>query len=141
MIYVIIATIFYSIAIILVSAAARNLNTNVSAGLANTISAIIPLAVAAPYLTKQTLQDHRLGVGLALLAGISIAIFTMASSKAYSLNKVAVVAPVVLGGSIFLSAILAMLIYKEKSSPMETLGLAVLGLGLLIIIYARATAK
>jgi drug/metabolite transporter (DMT)-like permease len=54
---------------------------------------------------------------------------------------VALVSPIVFGGTIFLSAILSYFIFKEKVSPIQFSGLAILGVGLLLIIYSAATGK
>ncbi len=78
---------------------------------------------------------------MAIIGGILIAFFVMAINKAYVENKVAVVAPIVFGGSIFLSAILSFVFFKEKITSLQGLGLALLGVAILIITYARATGK
>ncbi len=63
----------------------------------------------------------------------------MALNRSYSVNKVAIVAPIVFGGAIFLSAILSNIFFKEKIGLLQGVGLGFLGIGLIIIIYARAT--
>lgn len=62
----------------------------------------------------------------------------MTLNKSYSVNKVAIVAPIVFGGAIFFSAILSSFIFKEKIGSVQGIGLAFLGIGLALIIYARA---
>ena len=141
MIYIFIAMFFYATAILLISAASRSISPTLTAGLSNAIGAIIPMAIAAPLFNKQTFQNHRLGVLLALLGGICIAIFAMAVAKSYSINKVAVVAPIVFGGAILLSAVVSIGFLKAKATATELVGLATLVIGLAIITYARATGK
>jgi len=121
--------------------AARNANTAVISTIMNVVSAIIPLAVAIPAVVKNGLGNQKLGIIYALLAGIAIALFTLALNKSYAVNKVAVVAPIVFGGAIFLSAILSYFFFKEKIGLIQGVGLAVLAIGLLLIIYARVTGK
>jgi len=70
-----------------------------------------------------------------------VALFTMALTKSFSVNKVAIVVPIVFGGSIFLSAILSNIFLKEKVTITEGLGLLILGVGLAIITYAKLTTK
>jgi hypothetical protein len=65
----------------------------------------------------------------------------MALNKSYALNKVAIVVPIVFGGAIFLSTILSGFIFKEKIGFLQGVGLGFLGIGLILIIYARAVAK
>lgn len=143
MIFIIGAAVFYAIAIIFSTVASRKIDTNLAAGLGNLISAIIPIIVAAPLLNKRllTVPDSRIGVIMEIFAGIFVALFTMALTKSFSINKVAIVVPIVFGGSIFLSAILSYFFLKEKITITEGFGLLVLGVGLGIITYARLTAK
>lgn len=137
MIYIFLALICYSIAIILGASAARNLNSNLAAGIINTVSAIIPIAIAIPLITKKNLGSHKFGLIMSVLAGIMIALFVMAINKAYAQNKVGIVAPVVFGGAIFLSTTLSYFIFKEKVSQLQFIGLLVLAVGFSLVIYAR----
>ncbi len=141
MIYIFLALIFYTAAILVGAYASRMANTNLVAALINIVSAIIPTIVAIPFLSKINLQNQRLGFIAALAAGFLIALFSIALTKSYSQNKVAIVAPIVFGGSILLSAILSYFFLKEKITLIEGLGLLILGGGLLIIVYARFTGR
>ena len=87
------------------------------------------------------IADGKLGIIYALIGGIAIALFTMALTKSFALNKVAIVSPIVFGGSIFLSAIISFFLFKEKISMYQGIGLAFLGVGILFILYARMTGK
>lgn len=141
MIYLFIALGFYAVGLLFGAAASRNVNTNLAAGITNALAAAIPLAVAWPYMTKATIQNHKFGVVMAVLGGICIAIFAMALNKSFTLNKVGIVAPVVFGGAILLSTMLSALVFKEKITLLEGAGLAVLLVGMGIIVYARALVK
>jgi|SRR3990167_5835886 len=141
MIYIILASIFYTSAIILGTIASRNANTNLIAGITNIVSVFIPLAVVAPLLSKKLLADSKFGVLMAFFTGIAIALFTMALTKSYSENKVAIVVPIVFGGAIFLSSLLSYFFFKEKITPYQGAGLIFLGMGLLLIIFARITGR
>lgn len=143
MVFIIVAAVFYSIAIILSTIASRKIDTNLAAGIGNLIAAIIPIAIAAPLLNKKllTVPDSRFGMIMEILAGICVALFTMALTKSFSINKVAIVVPIVFGGSIFLSAILSTIFLKEKITLTESFGLSVLLIGLGIITYARLSGR
>jgi drug/metabolite transporter (DMT)-like permease len=141
MIYIILAMIFYAVGILLGAAASRNANTNLAAAITNAISAVVPILVVIPVLSKKMLTNQKLGVILATLAGISIAFFVMAINKSYAVNKVGIVAPLVFGGAIFISTIASYFIFKEKISGMQAAGLIILAVGFGVIIYARATGK
>lgn len=141
MIYIILAMVFYTAAIMFGAYASRKADSNLVSAVMNILSALIPIAVIVPILSKKLIADSRLGIVYAALAGAAIALFTMALNKSYSANKVAIVAPIVFGGAIFLSALLSYIFLKEKIGVLQGVGLAFLGLGLILIIYARATMK
>jgi len=125
MIYIILALLFYSAAIMFGAYASRNANSNLVSAVMNILSAVIPIAVIIPLLSKKLIGDSRLGILYAAIAGVAIALFTMALNKSYSVNKVAIVAPIVFGGAIFLSAILSSIFFKEKIGLLQGVGLGI----------------
>lgn len=141
MIWIIIASVIYGVAIVLAAVASRNANTTVVAAILNTVSAVIPIAVAIPLLEKKTLQQQKYGLIMAVATGVLIAFFVMAVNKAYAVNKVGIVAPAVFGGAIFLSTAISYFALKEKISLLQAIGLLMLAIGFGVIIYARATGK
>lgn len=90
---------------------------------------------------KQTLTSSRFGVFAAVMCGVTVAVYVMAINKAYSTNKVAIVAPVILGGALLISTVASYFIFKEKISPFQAIGLALLFIGLGFVVYARATGR
>jgi uncharacterized membrane protein len=143
MIYILLAVVFYATAIILSAIASRAINSNLVSALTNIVSAIIPIAVVVPILNKHIVESSqkRFGILMAILSGLAIAIFTMTLNKSYTENKVAIVAPMVFGGAIFLSAVLSNIFLKEKISLLQGIGLALLAAALSLIVYARMTGK
>lgn len=141
MVYIFLALLLYTAAILFGAAAARNANTTLVTALNNIVSAIIPIAIAIPLIASKTLHNQKYGLVLAGISGIFVSLFVLALNKSFLFNKVAVVIPVVFGGMIFLTAVLSAVIFKEKIGTTQGVGLLVLGLGLVIIIYARVTAK
>lgn len=77
---------------------------------------------------------------MSLFCGVAAGIYIMALSKSFSENKVALVVPIVYGGTILLSSVLSYFIFKEKISLIEGIGLLLVLAGLAIILYARAAA-
>lgn len=141
MIYLILAMLFYSAATIIIAVASRNLNTNAVTGIINTISAIIPFTILLVTANKNSILNQKYGLTMAIVAGVLISFFSLALTKSYSMNKVAIVAPTIFGGAIFLSAILSYFLFKEKISLVQGIGLIFLFVGLVLIIYARATGR
>lgn len=141
MIYIILALLFYTVAIMIGTIASRSTDSNLVSAIVNIVSAIIPTVVVIPMLNKKVVDNGKLGILFAVVGGIAVALFTMALNKSYAVNKVAIVAPIVFGGAIFLTAILSYLFLKEKMTVIQSLGLAFLGIGVVLIIYAKATGR
>ena len=139
MIYIFAAMILYTVAILVGAAASRNLHPVITSAVMNTVAAAIPIAAMVPLIGKKVVVGSGLGIWLAIAAGALIALFTLAITKSYAENKIGIVAPMIFGGAILLSTVLSALIYKEKISVIEGVGLAVLAVGFAIITYARAT--
>lgn len=140
MIYIILAMVFYTVIILTGTAASRHLNTNLVAAITNVISAIVPFIVVIPILSKKIFTASKFGVGMALIDGFFIALFAMALTKSFSLNKIGIVTPIVFGGAILMSTIGSYFIFKEKISLTEAIGLFLVLAGLSVVIYARAVA-
>lgn len=121
--------------------ASRNTNSNLVSAVVNVVSAILPVALVLPILDRKLLVNGKLGITVAVLAGISIAIFSMAFNKSLQTNKVGIVSPLIFGGAIFLSTILSYFFLKEKISLVQSLGLFFLAVGFGFIIYSASTGK
>lgn len=141
MLYIFMAAIFYSAAVIFAAIASRTLNSNLVTAIVNTISAIIPIIIAGPFLGKIFQNNGRAGILSAIAAGTFIAIFALALNKSLQIEKIGIVTPIVFGGMIFLTSFLSLFFFKEKISPFQFSGLTLLGLGLLLIIYSAYSGK
>ncbi|MGB2731903.1 MAG: hypothetical protein WBC38_02950 [Microgenomates group bacterium] len=141
MIYIFLASILYTVGIMFGAAASRSANTNLVAGIMNAVSALLPIALVIPILNAKTFTNSKMGIIYAVVAGLLIALFTMALGKSFAENKVAIVSPMVFGGAIFLSTILGYVICKEQVSRFQAIGLFFLAVGLGFVIYARWTGR
>ena len=141
MIYIFLALGLYTFAILLGTAAARNVNSNIASVVTTIISALATSVVVLPFVSKKMVEGHRFGIIMAALGGISVALFTVMINKAFVVNKVGIVSPIVLGGAIFLSTVFSYFIFKEKVSTVQFIGLLVMAVGLSVVIYARATER
>lgn len=139
MIYIFAAMIIYTIAILVSTIASRNANATLVNTIINTVSAIVPIGLFVTLVSKTHFQSSKIGIIMSILGGIAIALFGLALSKSYATNKVAIVVPIVFGGSIFLSAILSVIFLNEKITLLQLIGLLFLAIGLAFIIYARAS--
>ncbi len=141
MIYILLAAVLYTAALLLGAYASRHANTSVVAAITNIISATIPIAAVAYEWSRHPLQNERAGLIAAAFGGVAVAFFVLVLNKSFVVNKVAVVSPIVFGGAIFLSAILGWIIFKERITPYQGVGLILLAIGLGFITYAKATGK
>ncbi len=141
MIYIIIATILYTIALIFITLSARHADTNLATAITNIVSTILPVIIIIPYLNKKLVSDGKVGLIYAILGGIAIALYTLALTKSFATNKIAIVSPIIYGGSIFLTAIISFILFKEKISLFQGIGLSLVGVGILFILYAIVTGK
>lgn len=141
MIYILLSIIFYTAALLFGVAASRNTNTALAAAVTTLVSMVIPIIVVIPIVSKKLIVDTKAGLAYAAASGVTVAIFALCINKAYVMNKVGVVAPAVWGGAIFLSTIISYFAFKEKISWLQGLGLLLVGLGFIVILYARATGK
>lgn len=134
--------LLYSVGILFGAAAARHSDTNVATAIINTMSTVLPLIVVAYAASKKTLvSSDKFGITMAILGGLGVGLFVMAINKAFSVNKVGIVTPMVFGGAVFLSTIASYFIFKEKISALQGVGLVLLATGFIVITYARATTK
>lgn len=141
MVYIFLAMIFYAVATLFMTSANRNINTNLSVAIVNTLSALIPLVVIIPLIGKKLQGNPKFGIAMAVAGGVCIALFGLAFAKALSVNKVGVAVPIVFGGSIFISTVASFFVFKEKLSTLEMVGLGLVGFGLVAIVYARSAGK
>ena len=141
MVYIFLAMICYSLALTFAAFASRAADPIVVAAITNTISALIPILIIIPTIGKMSVQNQRMGMIMAVCGGLLIALFVILLNKAFVQNKVAIVSPIVFGGSIFLSAILSYFFLKEKISMFQGIGMGLILFGIIFITYARLTGK
>lgn len=139
MFYLIAALLLYTIAILLISLANKNLNSALATAIVNVIATIIPFGVVINNFDKKIFENAKFGIIISIIGGIVIGLYTLALSKSFATNKVGIVSPIIFGGAIFLSTILSAVFFKEKITMLQGVGLGFLGIGFLIIIYVKAS--
>lgn len=141
MIYIILSLFLYTIANLLSAFTARSSGSpTMVAAIVASVSAVIPLAYAIPLVSKKDFSSHS-AIILSILSGLCIGLFTITLIKSLSINKVGIVLPIVLGGTLFLSTLLSLFVFKERVSSLQSVGLFLMGCGLIVLIYTRATGK
>jgi multidrug transporter EmrE-like cation transporter len=141
MVYLILALLLYTAAILIGAFASRNANTSLVSAITNIVSIIIPTLVAIPVIAKKNgLNTQKYGILMAALGGIVISLFVLTLNKSFTQNKIGIITPVVFGGAILLSTLLSYFLFKEKITAIEGAGLVLMLCGFAILIYARATS-
>ena len=141
MIYLIIAAIIYTAATMFSTYASRHADTTLAGGLTNAVGALMPLTLVALEWAKRPVHNEKAGILAAIGGGIAIGLFVIIFNKSLTVNKVAIVVPIIFGGSILLSTIAGYVIFKERATPYQLAGLVLLLGGLAFMSYARATGK
>ena len=140
-ILIIFATISYTLFDIFASKAGNGIDANLSAIIFNTLGAFIPLLVymylkfpkGAKHITTSTS-----GIIYSVLAGISIALFSILLIKIFERGGLAYVIPLIYGGSIVLASLAGWLIFKESVSMLQMIGIAIIIIGIIFVIIAKA---
>lgn len=140
MFYLLVSLFLYTAAVLLLSLGSKNLNSNLFIAIVNTVAAIIPVGLLAATYDKKIFDNAKFGILVSIAAGVVLALYTIFLGKSFAENKVGIVTPIIFGGTIFLSTILSSVLFKEKITFPEGVGLGFLGIGFLIIIYVKATA-
>lgn len=141
MITILVALGFYTTALMLIAVASRSINASVVTMVVNIMSAVIPIGAALPLIERYPVAQNKEGYMYAAIAGACIAVFGIALARSFADSRVAIVSPIVFGGSIFLTAILSALIFKERISMFQGIGLACIFVGLSFIVYSKITGK
>ncbi len=142
MFYIFAALLCYTAALLLGAYASRKADTNLVAGVTNVVGTIIPLATFWVLAAQKRIgESSREGIVAAIAGGVAIALFVMAINRAFTTDKVAIVSPVVFGGAIVLSTVLSWWIFKERLTPVQAAGLGLMTIGIVLVVYAKATGR
>jgi len=136
---IILATISYTLFDIFASRAGGKIDANLSSFVFNIIGALLPLIIYGYLKFKKTglIPTTSSGVVNSLLAGISIAIFSILLIKIFEKGGLAYVIPLIYGGSILLASLFGWLIFKESVSILQLVGIFVIVIGIGLVVYSK----
>ncbi len=141
MLYLILSALLLTVAILVGTAASRHADAAAIAILSSAMAIVIPFIVLVPKLVaKHSFAGQGFGLAMGALSGLFIGVYVLTLTKSLAETKVGIVAPVVYGGAIVLSTVLSYIIYKEKLTLLEGVGLGLVVAGLALVMYARAHA-
>lgn len=131
-------TLFYSFFQIFVARTAGKIDATLPGVIGNLVAVVIPLAVFI-YLKfgkrAEMFPATTQGIVYSVLAGVAVAIYGILLVKSFERADIAVVIPVVFGGSIALSTLFSWLFLKEQISSIQLAGIiaVIIGVGLIAL--------
>jgi uncharacterized membrane protein len=140
LVLIIFATIFYTLFDFFASRAGGQLDPNFSAVLFNGIGTLIPFVLYGFYkLTKgsQLLPTTKSGAINSILAGISIAIFSILLIKIFEKGGLSYVVPLIYGGTIVLATLLGWLVSKDQITAVQGWGIVVIAVGVGMVALGK----
>lgn len=136
-----IAIVLYSGFGILTAQASTRLNSNLVAAIGNAIGMAIPLVVFYIAQAKKQVITTKEGIIYAVLAGVLIAGFSMLLTYIFSRSEnISFVMPVVYGGTIIVTTLAGIVLFKEHLSAIGIIGVALVAVGITCLVYARLHA-
>ena len=138
---IIFAIIFYTAFGLFASKAGGKINDSLSAAIFNGIGAAVPLLVYLFFKTKQNAQSTNEGVIYSVLAGVSIAVFSVLLINIFSrAENVSFVMPTIYGGAVVLATVAGVFLFKESLAPVAFAGVLLVAIGVSMLIYSRIVA-
>ena len=137
---IVIATIFYALFDIFASRAGNAIDPNLSSVIFNGLGMVIPLVLFVLYKSvwgTQLVATTTSGLVYSVLAGISIAVFSVLLIKIFEQGGLAYVVPLIYGGTIVLTALVGWAFYQESVSWLQAVGILVIVVGITIIVVSK----
>lgn len=140
LILIALATVFYTLFDVFASQAGNKIDSNLSSVIFNGLGAIIPLLT---YFYLKLSKSHGListsknGIVYSVLAGVSIAVFSILLIKIFEKSGLAYVIPLIYGGSIALSVLTGILVFKESTNIYQILGILLIMAGVSFVVYSK----
>ncbi len=139
-IFIILATILYTLFDIFASRAGNKIDANLSPVIFNGLGAILPLIIYAFYKFSKgakLIATTSSGIIYSVLAGISIALFSILLIKIFEKGGLAYVVPLIYGGTVALASLTGWILFKESVSDPQIIGIVVVIVGIALIIISK----
>ncbi len=140
LVLIVAATIAYTFFETFASLAGNKVDANLSSVIFNGLGALIPLAAyffLRFYKKAEVITATTSGMAYSVLAGISIAVFSILLIKIFEKGGLSYVVPLIYGGTVVLAALIGWLFLKESFNLVHLLGIAIISLGIGLVVYAK----
>lgn len=141
MFYLVASSLILTAAVLIITSAARHAHIVLVALTVNIMTVVVPLLLLLNKHDRKQLDGQKYGLLMAALGGLLVGFYALTYNKALSQTKVGIVTPLVYGGVIFLTTVCSYFMYREKLTAAECMGSALVLAGIVVIVYARATAR
>lgn len=141
MIYILFSMVCYSVFLIFIGIASRRLESSAVNMIGNISAAIIPTIIFFTTSNISKIKSDKYGLITSIIAGVFITFYGLFLSKSFTTDKVAIISPIVYGGTILISAIAGIYVFKEKITMIQGIGLVLILTGIAFVIYAKSTGK
>ncbi|MFA6071960.1 MAG: hypothetical protein WC810_25575, partial [Janthinobacterium sp.] len=137
----VLATVFYTLFDIFTSRAGNKIDANLSATIFNGLGALIPVTFYVFYkYTKgaKMMEATTAGIVYSILAGVSIALFSILLIKIFEKSGLTYVIPLIYGGTIVLASLAGWLFFKESITGLQTGGIIAILVGITMVILSKS---
>ncbi len=141
---IILAIISYTLFDVFASLSGNKLDSNLAAIIFNGLGTIIPFI---SYMYFKFIKQNKLidttdqGLLFAVIAGVSIAAFSILLVKIFEKGDLAYAIPLIYGGSIVLSVLVGVIILKNETSPLQIISTLLIALGVVGVIISKFNIK
>ncbi|MDO8664475.1 MAG: EamA family transporter [Candidatus Liptonbacteria bacterium] len=140
---IILATILYTLFDIFASRAGNRIDANLSSVIFNGLGAILPLIIYVFYKFSrgtELVATSSSGIIYSVLAGITIALFSILLINIFEKGGLAYVVPLIYGGTVALASLTGWLLFKESVSGLQLLGITIIVMGIALVIFSKMQA-
>ncbi len=134
---IIIATILYSVFAILLNRAAGRIDATVGTVVYLCASGVAALAIWLVQGFGKKTPTTSSGLAYSVLAGVTVAVFSILLLKVFARSPVSYVMPIIYGGVVVLTALAGWLLFKERISGIQAAGLLLIVFGIGLVIFSR----
>jgi len=136
---VLVALVSYAGAIIALSRGPLYIDANLFGTIFNFLATLVPLALFLLLSSQRYVPEGSSAKGYiwALVGGFFIGTFTLAITKLFATGEnVSFVSPLVYGGAVLIASLFGIIIYKEKTTLLQSAGLLFIVAGILLVSYS-----
>lgn len=140
LILIIFATITYTLFDVFAAQAGNKIDANFSSVIFNGLGMIIPLIIYIYYKFVngvQLVSTTTSGIIYSILAGVSIAVFSVLLIKIFEQGGLAYAVPLIYGGVICLTALIGWFFFKENISLLQGVGIMVIAMGIILVVVSK----